>query len=390
MKKLLYIGTHPQQTNGYSKVVYNHLREFGKHAGVYVVCYGIQYNDSANKHRIIDSNNVVIHTASAQQNGFAFDELEQFVKICTPDMIFIYNDPYVVQQYLKKLENYQCVKWTYLDLVYPNMNNTLIEYIKSQVTQMYVFDKKTKENYQFENAKVLYHGQSNHMVYSKIEACEKLGIKDDLIYVLNLNRNQPRKRYDIFIKSVVQFYAKYAMPNVKFVLATHVKGSFDLLQIFSDECRKQHVTLEFTEVFVIVENPQMLDDEIIELLYSASDIGINTCDGEGWGLCNFEHMAYGAPQIVPEHSCFLEYCNEENSILLKPKWSYYVDSGRDANGGEAFVVDPNDVVDAVFKYCNDVSMRKDHGECAKNDVQQVYTWSQVIRPLMEDVFAIAA
>jgi glycosyltransferase involved in cell wall biosynthesis len=37
-------------------------------------------------------------------------------------------------------------------------------------------------------------------------------------------------------------------------------------------------------------------------VYNASDVGLNTSEGEGWGLASFEHAATGAAQIVPGHS----------------------------------------------------------------------------------------
>lgn len=390
MKKLLYIGTHPSQTNGYSKVVYNHLCEFAKHKDIYVVCYGIQYTNIADENqRKITSQNVYIHTASAIQNGFAFDELKDFVRICTPDIVFIYNDPYVCYQYLKQIETYKCKKIVYLDLVYKNMNTTLIDYVKQQTHSIFVFDQKMKEAYEFENSVVLHHGNSylQNEKQSKIEACSKLSIDPNFIYILNLNRNQPRKRYDIFIKSVVLFYSKFKLNNVKFILACQIQGSIDLLQVFKNECKTHGLELEFTDVFVIVENPQQLSERQIELLYAASDLGINTCDGEGWGLCNFEHMAFGAPQIVPAHDCFQLYCNEENSIMLMPRWSYYVDNSRDANGGEGFVVDYEDVADAIHKYCSDADLRSNHGKTARNDVSG-FSWNVVMQPLLQHVLSI--
>ena len=389
MKKLLYIGTHPSQTNGYSKVVYNHLCEFSKNKDIYVVCYGIQYTNKGDENqRKIISSNIYIHTASAEQNGFAFDELKNFVHICTPDIIFIYNDPYVCYQYLKQIETYKCKKFVYLDLVYKNMNASLIDYIKQQTDSIFVFDQKIKEAYEFENCLVLHHGNMyiGKNKITKDEACNALNIDSKYIYVLNLNRNTPRKRYDVYIKSVVAFYKKYNLLYVRFILACQVKGSFDLLEIFANECKKQSINLNFTEVFVIVENPQQLGEGQIELLYAASDVGINTCDGEGWGLCNFEHMAFGAPQIVPAHDCFKIYCNEENSIMLTPRWSYYVDNSRDANGGEGFVVDYEDVVVALHKYCSNDELRCDHGNTACNDVSG-FSWNVVMQPLLQHVLS---
>ena len=383
MRKLLYIGTHPSQTNGYSKVVYNHLCELSKY--VNTVCYGIQCNNTMKSGRILTLPNVFVYDAGETQNGFAFDKLKEFVQICTPDIIFIYNDPYVCYKYLQVLEFYDCKKWVYLDLVYNHMNPALINYITQQVSRIFVFDLKIKSHYNFENAQILQHGLRKVNITSKESACVALNIDPNFMYVLNLNRNHPRKRYDIFIKSVVQFYAKYKCENVKFILGTQVKGAFDLLAMFANECKKHNVSLSFIEVFVIVENPQTLNDAIIENMYNAADIGINTCDGEGWGLCNFEHMAYGKPQILPKHDCFLNYANEENSLLIEPQWSYYVDNTRDANGGEAFVVNPNDICEAIYKYVSDQELYTTHAKCAMSDVVG-FEWTKVVQPLVDCIF----
>ena len=43
-------------------------------------------------------------------------------------------------------------------------------------------------------------------------------------------------------------------------------------------------------------------DEMLNKIYNAVDVGINTADGEGWGLVSFEHAACARPQIVPNHT----------------------------------------------------------------------------------------
>jgi glycosyltransferase involved in cell wall biosynthesis len=44
-----------------------------------------------------------------------------------------------------------------------------------------------------------------------------------------------------------------------------------------------------------------LDDERLNLLYNACDVGVNTSAAEGFGLVSFEHAAAGAAQVVPDH-----------------------------------------------------------------------------------------
>jgi glycosyltransferase involved in cell wall biosynthesis len=39
--------------------------------------------------------------------------------------------------------------------------------------------------------------------------------------------------------------------------------------------------------------------ERLNLIYNCADVGLNTSEGEGWGLVNWEHAATRTPQIVP-------------------------------------------------------------------------------------------
>jgi hypothetical protein len=54
-------------------------------------------------------------------------------------------------------------------------------------------------------------------------------------------------------------------------------------------------------------------DEDINMFYNAADVGINTADGEGSGLCNFEQMGVGVPQVVPDIGGF-----RSSAFLITP------------------------------------------------------------------------
>ena len=41
---------------------------------------------------------------------------------------------------------------------------------------------------------------------------------------------------------------------------------------------------------------------MLNTIFNAADVGINTCKGEGWGLVSFEHAACKIAQIVPDHT----------------------------------------------------------------------------------------
>ena len=51
-----------------------------------------------------------------------------------------------------------------------------------------------------------------------------------------------------------------------------------------------------------VEGPPSVDVEMLNTIYNAADVGINTCKGEGWGLVSFEHAACKVAQVVPGHT----------------------------------------------------------------------------------------
>ena len=41
---------------------------------------------------------------------------------------------------------------------------------------------------------------------------------------------------------------------------------------------------------------------MLNKIYNATDVGLNTADGEGWGLVSFEHASCRKPQVVPNHT----------------------------------------------------------------------------------------
>ena len=45
---------------------------------------------------------------------------------------------------------------------------------------------------------------------------------------------------------------------------------------------------------------------MLNIIYNAADVGVNTCKGEGHGLVNHEHAACGVAQVVPNHTSLKE------------------------------------------------------------------------------------
>jgi hypothetical protein len=72
--------------------------------------------------------------------------------------------------------------------------------------------------------------------------------------------------------------------------------------------------------------PNLLDDGAINQLYNISDIGVNTSNGEGFGLCQLEHMYTGAPQLVTDVGTY-------STFLPKTVATYVSNNGREYFAG---------------------------------------------------------
>jgi glycosyltransferase involved in cell wall biosynthesis len=124
---------------------------------------------------------------------------------------------------------------------------------------------------------------------------------DSAFIVLNASRPDQRKRVDLTIEGFARFAAGKPA-NVHLCLHHAIMGE-----------REGSQTRSLIERFDLKGrihlNPLgkgVADDDGLNLLYNACDVGVTTSMGEGWGLVSFEHGAAGAAQIVPDHSACAE------------------------------------------------------------------------------------
>ena len=124
--------------------------------------------------------------------------------------------------------------------------------------------------------------------------CREYGIniEDGDFVIFNGNRNEYRKRLDLTIKSFLKF-KETVCPHAKLLLHCGKYESKDPSIIMTSQHSKTEEHPNFTSGF-------------LNIIYNASDIGINTSLGEGWGLVSFEMASIGIPQVVPNFSSYPE------------------------------------------------------------------------------------
>lgn len=134
---------------------------------------------------------------------------------------------------------------------------------------------------------------------------------DDAFIIGNVNRNQPRKRWDLTVKYFAQWVKRYKIENAYLYLHTAPTGEAGI---------DVHNLAKYYEVLdrMILVQPQMwygIEEQHMKDTYNCFDLQISTTQGEGFGLTTFEGMACGVPQIVPGWSALEEICKDAAWIV---------------------------------------------------------------------------
>jgi D-inositol-3-phosphate glycosyltransferase len=191
--------------------------------------------------------------------------------------------------------------------------------------------------------------QAKEILYGDSKNPDLVG--PDAFIFLNANRNQPRKRLELTMEGF-KIFAENKPSNVS--LYMHC-GNVDAKHI---DVRDLGNRLGINKRLVVsgnVSGIQAVSDNKLNLIYNATDVGINTSLGEGWGLPNMEHAITGAPQIVPDHSACGEIYRDVG-ILIPPRCDLMLDGGAMTVGK---LVSPEGVAEAMEKIYSDRELYKE-------------------------------
>jgi glycosyltransferase involved in cell wall biosynthesis len=398
--KFLVVGTHCHQVTGYSKVTFGIIRTLAKQPTIAVTHFGFQKNPAAPvQTRPYPPNVRVLDAAEMErrsmppnappQQGFGFTVLPDVIRHEKPDVVFLYNDMAVVSRFLEEIRKSGIPRtfkiWLYVDQVYNTQLQGHLDIINRDADHVFAFTKYWKKCLKDQGITrpidILGHGFEKDIfqTLNRDETRKKLGLPTDAFFITCLNRNQPRKRYDILIMAFVELLAKYPTKPIFLMCVTDKgeKGGWWVFELFARELRMRGLPMErFGNRLMLSSSDMNFRDEDINVFYNLADIGISTADGEGWGLCNFEQMGVGIPQVVPDIGGFKEFCTAQNSVIVKPKVRFYQPMAHSPVGGEAEACDPHDICVGIEEYLLNSEKRKAHGEQAKKDVLD-FTWDKV-------------
>lgn len=398
--KFLLVSTHCHQYTGYSKVSYGIIRQLSKIPWLAVTHYGFQkFPDQkfADGFRVYPSNIDVIDAVAGEkpfEQGFGFKQLPDVIKSVAPDIVMIYNDMSIVGKFIVDIDKSNIPKtfklWVYCDQVYNTQLQGYLDMLNLKAERIFTFTNGWKKCLKDQGITrpidVILHGFESD-VYRQLprnEIRKKLKIPEEAFVYLNMNRNQPRKRYDILIMAFAELIVKYPTKPIFMMCICDKgeKGGWWIFELYQRELKLRGVNVEmFANRLMLSSQDMVFTDDDINVFYNLADAGVNSADGEGWGLCNFEQMGVGIPQVIPNIGGFKEFCKPDNSVLVEAKHKYYLPMVYSPVGGEAWAMEPTDLCIGMEEYLLDSEKMKKHGEAARATVLG-YTWERAVEPLV--------
>lgn len=397
--RLVFISTHTDQIIGYSKVAFNLLKQLATLSPrVKVFHFGFQRHPNAGNTRKVPSG-IIQYDAAANEDpkeeGFGFNKIAEYLDMVNPDIVMIYNDPLVVNKFLEAMKHdrntAQYKLWVYLDQVYRGIPVPLLDNIGKHADRIYCFTDIWKnrllEKLPLCDARVLEHAVDSS-VFKKLPSDvrfairKSMGIPTDAVVFLNANRNSQRKRLDLTIQGFARYLKKNE--NAYLVLVTGANPQagayYDIQGIFTRELQINELPDIYLTRIAIVDTSQVyISDDGINQIYNATDIGVNTSDGEGFGLCQLEHLYTGAPQVVTDVGSYRTFLDESVAAFVPGRSDVYF-SGSMPMGGWSPSFMPEDVAAAMEKVVTNLSKMRDAADSYK-----FKTWAGVSDNWLEDI-----
>ena len=344
--RFVLVSTHVDQTTGYSKVVYNLLGQLaGLAPQVKTYHFGFQRLPARTSIRTVPKG-VVAYDAAANEDpkeeGFGFNKIHEYLEMVNPDVVMIYNDPLIIHRFVEAMkfskETSPYKLWVYVDQVYEGIAPPLIETITKNAHRVYCFTQYWADIYSkyapFPDIRVLENAVDTTM-FSKLPDSARvavratMGIPTEAVLFVNANRNSQRKRHDLALMGFAELIKRNPTKPYYFMIVTGMNGQqgayYDVSRVFMTELQRQGLTVEeFSKRLLLVDtSAKPVPDSSINEIYNAADIGVNTSDGEGFGLCQIEHLYTGAPQIVTDIGTYRSFMDESVCGFVKPADRWY-------------------------------------------------------------------
>ena len=377
MAKILWYGDACSNT-GFGRVTHSVLEHLYKQHEVHVL--GINYSGDPHTYpyKIYPAANV--HCG----DRFGLPRVPELIEKISPDVVICLNDIWVVNQFweraqfLKEKHKFKFLAYFPIDSerYFPDMLSNIPHWDMAITFTVPCAHRILSHGIKPSKIGVLPHGVDNTRFYpiDKKEARRQLRLPEDKFIVLNANRNQPRKRIDL----TIQAFAKFAVDNPDSMLYLHMGTKdlgWDVMALFQQEMKRRGLE-DSKRLILTSQNINYTDappDELLNVIYNACDVGLNTADGEGWGLVSFEHASCKKPQVVPNHTACADIWKDAGALAEISTWIVDKDLGV-----ERGLVDTDHVVQILDELQNNPYIYEDMAQSCYDVTQRPeYRWEHI-------------
>jgi glycosyltransferase involved in cell wall biosynthesis len=388
--KILFWGDAPTINTGFgvvSKNILNRLAAKGHDINVLGINhYGTPYDQKEFPYFIYPCDK------GGPEQVFGYDKLWFLVNELKPDILFILNDPWIINTAISKKR----VDTPYLKTMayYPIDSGplkkewaTTLTGLDAQVCYSNFAEKivTTANGKRPDNLYQVYHGvnRKTYFPINQQQARATLGLPLDAFVVGMVARNQYRKRFDLLMRAFTEFAED--KPEAKLYLHTAVKDiGFDIVDL-SDQ-------FNMGDKLILTEDMSAskgVPEDFLNVIYNTFDVNCLISLGDGFGLPVAESMATGCAQLVSDHSCLKELVDGHGGLTVKNATWLLNTSSINTWGGVSDVEDLKNKLELLYN--NQALRHKLSTEGLQYISQDKFNWDHVansMERIMKDIMHI--
>ncbi|MFA7101411.1 MAG: glycosyltransferase family 4 protein [Bacilli bacterium] len=373
--KLLWIGDSPAVSTGFGRVSQGILESLFQTGKYNISVLGINH-PIGDPHRY--EGMFRIYPAKAGGNVYGLNRVREVIEKERPDVIIVNNDLWVCSEYVREIpENNRVITYSPVDAL-PVQEEWLKNIVgtNAKVTTYTNFAKKGIQSAMDIPVSIIGHAVDTDEFYPMEDARKFLtNIPEDAFVVQNVNRNQPRKRLDLFLKAMqvwtdglsqsdrnnIHFYYHGTLRDVGWNLVTLAqRWGIDDRFLITDQ---RNIT-----------PAQGVTIPMLNRIYNVADVHVMTSMGEGFGLSPFESAACGVAQVVPNHSACKELWEGKAPLIDIDHWEVLT-GGINTEGGVISVEHLVSILDSLYRNRDKV---REYGKLAYDYVQrEEFTWTYI-------------
>lgn len=372
--RLLWIGDSPAVTTGFGRVSQGVLERLYQTGNYEISVLGINHQ-VGDPHRY--EGMLRIYPTRTQGNVYGFNRVEEVIQKEKPNIIIINNDLWIVSEFVKFIPKGNKI-FTYSPVDALPVHKNWIDILSKVSARVGTYTEFAKSGILAVSkdlpVDIIGHGVDTDEFYPIEDARSFLAnIPEDTFVVQNINRNQPRKRLDLFLSAMRLWLTSH--PNRDNILFYYHGTLKDVGWNLIDLAQRWGVD----DRFLVSDQNDLSPAKGVSIdklckVYNTANVHVNCSMGEGFGLSPFESAACGVAQVVPNHSACKELWDGVAPLINIDRWEVLT-GGINTEGG---VISVNNLVEILEDlYQNRGKLREISKKCYNHVQQEKFTWEYV-------------